>query len=257
MKAAVLTVSSCGNSYHSWCQECALNPVYMIQPVVSWQPAVSCKQTSNRLSYRFDNSVERTATVRSNGCQTGLYNRFDNRRLSNRLPNGFDDRFDNRLYRVNGALVLTYQSTTSAQRKLCNGSPTCVCVCVCVCVYMCWNTVLQSRDSSCYVIANAVSVINEYLSCCFVWIKSIRNCVPSRHKCVWNTSFLSCFVWHPSPPLSWCRMSRSIYNLTVLNPALAAVIWYCISHSFDFFELIIPRPIFDLHNLLVFYVFWY
>ena len=40
------------------------------------------------------------------GCQTGLYNRFDNRlytrysRLSNHLSNGFD----NRLYRVNGAL---------------------------------------------------------------------------------------------------------------------------------------------------------
>jgi len=36
----------------------------------------------NRLSNRFDNlcdkRVERTATVRSTGCQTGLYNRFDN-----------------------------------------------------------------------------------------------------------------------------------------------------------------------------------
>jgi len=76
------------------------------------------------------------------GCQTGLYNRFDNRlytrysRLSNRLSNGFDsrwmfvytiqpvvkpvwqpvvsciqtfnrllNRFDKRLYRVNGALA--------------------------------------------------------------------------------------------------------------------------------------------------------
>jgi len=28
---------------------------------------------------RFDNRVERTATVRSAGCQTGLYNRYDNR----------------------------------------------------------------------------------------------------------------------------------------------------------------------------------
>jgi len=27
----------------------------------------------------FDNRVERTATVRSTGCQTGLYNRSDNR----------------------------------------------------------------------------------------------------------------------------------------------------------------------------------
>ena len=75
------------------------------------QPAVSCKQTSNRLSNRlsngfdnrFDNRFERTATVRSTGCQTALYNRFDNRveridcsfntvvkrstRLSNRLYN--------------------------------------------------------------------------------------------------------------------------------------------------------------------------
>jgi len=28
---------------------------------------------------QFDNRVERTATVRSTGCQTRLYNRFDNR----------------------------------------------------------------------------------------------------------------------------------------------------------------------------------
>jgi len=49
------------------------------------QPAVLCKQTSNWLTHRFDNRVERTATVRSTGCQTGLYNWFDNR-----------------LYRVNG-----------------------------------------------------------------------------------------------------------------------------------------------------------
>jgi len=55
----------------------------VVQPI--WQPAASCKQTSNR--------VEQTATVRSTGCQTGLYNRFDNRlytqysRLSNRLSN--------------------------------------------------------------------------------------------------------------------------------------------------------------------------
>jgi len=88
---------------------------------------------SNRYDNRFDNRVEQTATVRSTGCQTGLYivkpvvkrvwqpfeclytrynrlsNRFDsrlyrvysqlsNRRLSNRLLN----RFDNQLYRVNG-----------------------------------------------------------------------------------------------------------------------------------------------------------
>jgi len=46
---------------------------------------------------RFDSCVEGTA-VRSTGCQTGLYNRFDNwlytrySRLSNRLSNGFDNR---------------------------------------------------------------------------------------------------------------------------------------------------------------------
>jgi len=110
------------------------NPVYTIQPVVQpvWQPAVSCNQTSNRLSSRFDNRVERTATVRSTGCQTGLYNWFDNRLYTryNRLSNRFDNRLnvcihnttgcytgfivytniysvvkpsDNRLYRVNGA----------------------------------------------------------------------------------------------------------------------------------------------------------
>jgi len=56
----------------------------------------------NQLYNRFDNRVERTATVRSTGSQTGLYNLYDNRlytrysRLSNRLS-------DNRLYRVNGA----------------------------------------------------------------------------------------------------------------------------------------------------------
>ena len=47
---------------------------------------------------RFDNRVERTATVRSTGCQTGLYNQIDNRLYTryNRLSN----RFDNRLYCV-------------------------------------------------------------------------------------------------------------------------------------------------------------
>jgi len=85
-----------------------LYPVYTIQP-------------SDGFDNRFDNrSVERTATVRSTGCQTGLYNRFDNRlytryrRLSNRLSNLLNvcihdatvvntNRFENKLYRVNGA----------------------------------------------------------------------------------------------------------------------------------------------------------
>jgi len=198
-----------------------LYPVYMIQPVVQlvWQSAVSCKQTSNQLSIRFDNRlyvclhdtaswlvkpvvnrVEWTATVHSTGCQarfdksveraavrstdcqTGLYNRFDKHGLTtvlneqlfvqpscsfnrlsnwavqpvwqlavytiqpvvkpfvkrvwqpveclctryNQLSNPFDNwfdnrlsyiqtfnrlwnRFDNRLYRVNGALVSSCQ----------------------------------------------------------------------------------------------------------------------------------------------------
>jgi len=59
--------------------ELLLNPIYTIQPVV--QPAVSCKQAFNRLSNRFHNRVERTA-VRSTGCQTGLYIRFDKHGLT-------------------------------------------------------------------------------------------------------------------------------------------------------------------------------
>jgi len=63
-------------------------PIYTIQPVVQlvWQPAVSCKQTSNRLSMVVKpvvqlvwQLVEQTASVRSTSCQTGLYNRLDNR----------------------------------------------------------------------------------------------------------------------------------------------------------------------------------
>jgi len=103
-----------------------LYPVYTIQPVVNsvWQPAVSCKQTSNRLSNGFDNCVERTATVHSH-C---TFNRLSNRVVQpavytiqsfvkpvvkwvwqpveclytryNRLSNWFD----NRLYHVNGVL---------------------------------------------------------------------------------------------------------------------------------------------------------
>jgi len=72
---------------------------YIIQRV--WQPGVSCKQTS----IRFDNQLEWTATVRSTGCQTGLYNRSHNWLYTryNWLSNWYDNRFDNRLYRVNGA----------------------------------------------------------------------------------------------------------------------------------------------------------
>jgi len=58
-----------------------LNPVYTIQPVVKpvLQPVASCMQTFHRLS-------------------NGLYNRFDNR-----------------LYRVNGALVILNVKTTWMQ----------------------------------------------------------------------------------------------------------------------------------------------
>jgi len=54
---------------------------------------------------RFDNRVERTATVRSTSSQTGLHNWYDNRlcHVYSQLSNGFDNRFDNRLYGVNGA----------------------------------------------------------------------------------------------------------------------------------------------------------
>jgi len=141
-------------------------PVYTIQPVVKpvvqlvWQPAVSCKQTSNRLSNPFDNrlnvcihdtagcqtglttgltTVLNEQTVRSTSCQTGLYNRLDKHGLTTVLNKQlvvkpgcttglttgcihdtavcqtgltmvvsciqtFDNRFDNRLYCVNGAL---------------------------------------------------------------------------------------------------------------------------------------------------------
>ena len=78
----------------------ALSPVYTIQPVVKpvvkpvWQPVVSCIQTFNRLSNPFDNRNDNR-----------LYRVYS--RLSNRLSNWFDNRFDNRMYRVNGVLGLT------------------------------------------------------------------------------------------------------------------------------------------------------
>jgi len=68
-----------------------------------------CKYFPRVLSIRAIRRLHDTAgcrtAVRSTGCQTGLYNRFDNRlhtrysRLSKR-----SDNLDNRLYRVNGAL---------------------------------------------------------------------------------------------------------------------------------------------------------
>ena len=52
--------------------------------------------------FRFDKRVERKATVRSTGCQTGLYNLFDNR-----------------LYRVNGTLEY-HMTKASFPRKIFN-----------------------------------------------------------------------------------------------------------------------------------------
>ena len=54
-----------------------------------------------------DNRVERTAAVRSTGCQTALYTPYN--------------RFDNRLYRVNGALVLLVKSCY-VTRMSCSGT---------------------------------------------------------------------------------------------------------------------------------------
>ena len=62
-----------------WLRHVFLNPVYWIQPVVKpvvqlvWQPAVSCKQTSNRLSNRFSNTIQTVVQpVVKPGCTTGL-----------------------------------------------------------------------------------------------------------------------------------------------------------------------------------------
>jgi len=43
---------------------------------VSNTPFTRYNRLSNRLLNRYDNRVERTATVRSTGCQAGLYNRL-------------------------------------------------------------------------------------------------------------------------------------------------------------------------------------
>jgi len=63
-------------------------------------PFTRYNRLSNRLYNWFDNRAERIATVRSTGCQTRLYNRFDNwlytwySRLSKWLWNGFDNRLN-------------------------------------------------------------------------------------------------------------------------------------------------------------------
>jgi len=58
------------------------------------QPVVKRCQTG--LYNRFDNHVERTATVRATGCQSWFCNRLDNRLYTqySRLSNGFDNRLN-------------------------------------------------------------------------------------------------------------------------------------------------------------------
>jgi len=111
-------------TFNKW----SLSPVYTIQPVVKpvsqpiWQPAVSCKQAYNRLSnatgcqtglttgWMFVYTIQPVVTpVVKPGCTTGLTTGHihDTAGLSNRLLNGFDNRLDNRLYLVNGALKFT------------------------------------------------------------------------------------------------------------------------------------------------------
>jgi len=71
---------------------------------------------SIQLSNRFDNRVERTATVRSTGCETGLYNRFHNRLYTrhSRLSNWLSNETDNRLN-------VCIHDTTSCQTGLTTG----------------------------------------------------------------------------------------------------------------------------------------
>jgi len=96
--------------------------VYTIQPVVTrvvkpvWRPFWQAR-LSNRLYNPVDKRVERTATVRSfncveptatvcsTGCQTGLYNRFDNGLYTrySRLSNGFDNRLNVCIYDTTGS----------------------------------------------------------------------------------------------------------------------------------------------------------
>jgi len=88
-------------------------------------PFTRYSRLSNQLSNcvernnRFDNRVEQTA-VHSTGCQTALYNRFDNQlytrysRFSNRLSNGFDNRLNICIHDTTGCQTdLTIGLTTS------------------------------------------------------------------------------------------------------------------------------------------------
>jgi len=76
--------------------------------VIDWVPRLTYSYTKLQLWFTY---CSQWWTVRSHlhdttGCQTGLTtgfdNRFDNERTADIVP---DNRFDNRLYRVNGALV--------------------------------------------------------------------------------------------------------------------------------------------------------
>jgi len=79
-----------------------------------------CKQTSNR----FDNHVERTATVSCNRLSNPVWQPVVSCiQTFTRLSNWFNNRFDNRLYRVNGALgtdlgLQLHYGKTSAQLQI-------------------------------------------------------------------------------------------------------------------------------------------
>jgi len=129
-----------------------LNPVYTIQPVVKrvWQPAVSCKQTSKQLSNRLSNRLWQPVwqpcwtnshcsfnglsnrvvqpvwqpavyTIQpfcQTGCQTGLTSGWMFVYTIQPVVNGCIVYtsiygFDNRFYRVNGALGLSKRISNS------------------------------------------------------------------------------------------------------------------------------------------------
>jgi len=84
------------------------SPVYTIQPVTKlvWQPVECLRTRYNRLSNRFDNRFYHVYK-HSAGCQTGCTTQFDNSVertatvRSTRLLNRLYNELDNRLYRVN------------------------------------------------------------------------------------------------------------------------------------------------------------
>jgi len=79
-----------------------------------------CKQTSNRLSNRFDNRVEWTATVSFNRLSNPVWQPVV---LCIQTFTRLSNQFDNRLYRVNGALgtdlkLQLHYGKTSAQLQI-------------------------------------------------------------------------------------------------------------------------------------------